>query len=243
MSLALWDTLHRSSERLLALRREALALARQATLLRHDLSAVVPGGDATDTVVLVHGFLATAGVLRPLGAALEAEAGVSTASFTHPPGIGVVELAERVRETVRRLASERVHLVGHSIGGLAARWFVQELGGDARVVQTLSLASPFWGVRRAGLLVGPLARDLAPDSALLAKLRAGIAVGVPHRAVSGTHDVVVGAAETLGAAGEILADGCGHNAVLYDRQVLDHVVACVRQARRPGDAQGGPGSH
>jgi alpha-beta hydrolase superfamily lysophospholipase len=225
-----------------ALRREALALARQATLLRHDLAAVVPV-DATETVVLVHGFLATAGVLRPLGAALEAEAGVATASFTHPPGLGVVELAERVKEVVRRLTSERVHLVGHSIGGLAARWFVQELGGDARVVQTLSLASPFWGVRRSGLVPGALARDLAPESALLAKLRAGIARGVPHFAVSGTHDLVVGPAGSLGAAGEILADGCGHNAVLYDRQVLAHVVGRVRQARRPGEAQAGRGSH
>src|SRR6185503_4797219 len=126
---------------LAALRREALALARQATLLHHDLDAVIPAGDTGDTVVLIHGFLATAGVFRPLADALEAEAGVSIASFTHPPGIGVIDLAERVRDVVRRVSSERVHLVGHSIGGLAARWFVQELGGDARVVQTLSLAS------------------------------------------------------------------------------------------------------
>jgi triacylglycerol lipase len=216
-----------------ALRREALALARQATLLRHDLGAALPSTNAADTVVLVHGFLATAGVLRPLAKALEAEVGIATASFTHRPGIGVVELAERVAQVVQRVPSGRVHLVGHSIGGLAARWFVQELGGDARVVQTLSLASPFWGVRRAELVPGALARDLEPESALLAKLRAGIAAGVPHFAVSGTHDLVVGAAGTLGAAGEILADGCGHNAILYDTKVLAHVVACVRQARRP----------
>jgi triacylglycerol lipase len=227
-----------TSARLNALRREALALARQATLLHHDLDAVIPGGDTSDTVVLIHGFLATAGVFRPLADALAAEAGVSIASFTHPPGIGVIELAGRVRDVVRRVPNERVHLVGHSIGGLAARWFVQELGGDARVVQTLSLASPFWGVARAGLVPGALARDLEPESALLAKLRAGIVRGVPHFAVSGSHDLVVGTAGTLGVAGEIVADGCGHNAVLYDPKVLAHVVARVRQAQRPVDASG-----
>jgi triacylglycerol lipase len=233
--LALRDTLHRSTGRLLALRREALALARQATLLHHHLDAVIPAADAADTVVLIPGFLATSGVLRPLADALEAS-GVSIASFTHPPGIGVIGLAERVRDVVRGVPSERVHLVGHSIGGLAARWFVQELGGDARVVQTLSLASPFWGVSRAGLVPGTLARDLEPGSPLLAKIRAGVAEGVPHFAVSGSHDLLVGSAGTLGVAGEIVADGCGHNAVLYDPKVLAHVVERVRQAQRPVDA-------
>ena len=219
--------LQRSGHRLRALGRETLALARQATLLRRDLSAVVPTS-SSEVVVLVHGFLATAGVLRPLREALETRASVGVATFTHPPGIGVTELAGRVGELVGRLGAERIHLVGHSIGGLAARWFVQELGGDPRVVQTLSLASPFWGVRRSWLLPGPLARELEPESALLATLRAGMGQGVPHYAVSGSHDVVVGPAGALGSAEESVADGCGHNAVLYDPAVLAGVVRRVR---------------
>lgn len=221
---------------LTALTREALALARQAVLLRHDLARVAPASDTSDAVLLVHGFLATAGVLRPLGEALEAEAGVRVASFTHPPGIGVVELAERVGDAVGRLRAERVQIVGHSIGGLAARWFVQELGGDPRVVQTLSLASPFWGARYAGVLAPKLGRDLDPESPLLVKIRAGIGRGVPHVAVSGTHDLVVGPAAPLGAAGERLAEGCGHNAVLYDPEVLAYVALRVRTAAEPAVA-------
>jgi hypothetical protein len=123
-------------------------------------------------------------------------------------------------------------LVGHSIGGLAVRWFVQELGGDPRVVQTVSLASPFWGVRRARFMPGPLAADLDPDGPLLARLRAGIGQGVPHCAVSGTHDAVVGRASPLGAARELVAEGCGHNAVLYDASVLAEVAA--RMAEKSG---------
>jgi triacylglycerol lipase len=217
---------------LVALGREALALAQQAILVRHDLARVVPP-DAKDAVVLVHGFFATAGVLRPLGAALERELGVAVATFTHPPGLGITGLASRVAGMVRQLSAERIHLVGHSIGGLAARWFVQELGGDPRVVQTVSLASPFWGTRRARLVPGPLSHELGPESPLLARLRAGIGQGVPHYAVSGTHDAVVGPPARLGAEAELVADGCGHNAVLYDPSVLAHVVARVCRARGP----------
>ena len=219
-------TFRESAERAVALRREALAFARQFTLLHRDLPSVVPSGER-ELVVLVHGFLATAGVLRPLREHLEAE-GHAVASFTHPPGIGVEELAARVAELVRSARAERLQLVGHSIGGLAARWFVQELGGDPRVVQTVSVASPFWGAWRARLVPGPLARDLHPDSDFLARLRAGIGQGVPHFAVSGSHDSVVGPARPLGAAGELVAEGCGHNAVLYDRVVLESVAARIR---------------
>jgi pimeloyl-ACP methyl ester carboxylesterase len=220
-----------------ALGREALAFARQFTLLHRDVPSVVPT-DARELVVLVHGFLATAGVLRPLREHLEAE-GHAVASFTHPPGIGVQELAARVGEFVAQARAERLQLVGHSIGGLAARWFVQELGGDPRVAQTVSMASPFWGARRARLVPGALARDLHPESDFLARLRAGIGQGVPHFAVSGSHDSVVGPALPLGSAAELVARGCGHNAVLYEPEVLAAVAARIRacalgaQAERP----------
>ena len=209
-----------------ALRREALAFARQFTLLHRDLPSVVPAGER-ELVVLVHGFLATAGVLRPLREHLEAQ-GHAVASFTHPPGIGVQELATRVGEFVGNTRAERLQLVGHSIGGLAVRWFVGELGGDPRVVQTVSIASPFWGATRARLLPGPLARELHPESEFLARLRAGVGSGVPHFAVSGSHDSVVGPARRLGAAGELVAEGCGHNAVLYEPRVLAAVAERIR---------------
>jgi triacylglycerol lipase len=220
-----------STERVGALGREALALARQATLLHRDVGSVMPA-DQRELVVLVHGFLATAGVLRPLRERLEHE-GHPVASFTHAPGIGVAELAARVGDAVGRSRAERIQLVGHSIGGLAARWFVEALGGDPRVVRTVSLGSPFWGVRlrRARLLPGELGRDLEPESPLLARLRESVTRGVPHFAVSGTHDNVVGRAQPLGAAAELFAAGCGHNALLYDPIVLDAVARCLAVAR------------
>ena len=211
-----------SRERVGALGREALAIARQATLLHRDIGSVLPT-DERELVVLVHGFLATAGVFRPLRERLEHE-GHAVASFTHAPGIGVAELAARVGELVDRSHAERIQLVGHSIGGLAARFFVDSLGGDPRIAQTVSLASPFWGARRAWLLPGQLGRDLHPDSALLVRLRESVTRGVPHFAVAGTHDAVVGAPLSLGSAGELVAEGCGHNAVLYDPRVMDAVV-------------------
>lgn len=228
-------TLLPAASGLRALRREASALARQARLLRHDLFAVVPRQAPDDVVVLIHGFLATAGVLRPLGERIEADTGAQAASFTHLPGEGIERIARRIETLVRRLQPgiRRLHLVGHSVGGLAARYYVDELGGDPRVVQTISLASPFSGVPRASLLPGALARDLDPESPLLARLRAGVGRGVPHFAIAGSHDALV-AQGALPSSAQLEVPGCGHNALLYDPLVLGEVVARVRAAMARG---------
>jgi pimeloyl-ACP methyl ester carboxylesterase len=219
---------------LLAFGREALALARQARLLRHDLTTIVPPSGHRDVAVLVHGFLATAGVLRPLSEMLERDAGVGVASFTHTPGTSVATLAERLRALVGQLEhAERIHLIGHSIGGLAVRLFVQELGGDPRVVGTISIASPFAGARRARLLPGQLGRELEPGSELLQRLRvgAGRKPSVPHFAIAGTHDRVIHAGSELSEWELLSVTGAAHNSVLYDPTVLRAVTARVRAAR------------
>ena len=201
--------------------------------MRHDLFAVVPRDARDDVVVLVHGFLATAGVLRPLAERIESDTGAGTATFTHLPGEGIERIARRVAELVKRVPARtrRIHLVGHSIGGLAARHYVTELGGDPRIVQTGSIASPFSGVpRAASLLPGQLARDLDPGSPILARLRAGVGQGVPHFSIAGTHDAVVASGALLPSAERLEVPGCGHNALLYDPVVLGEVVSRVRAA-------------
>jgi pimeloyl-ACP methyl ester carboxylesterase len=211
-----------------SLAAEALALARQATLLHRDVLPVVPRTERGDVVVLLHGFLATAGVLRPLGAAIERAASARTASFTHTPGVGIETIARRLAELVRSIPSPeiRIHLVGHSIGGLAARWFVTELGGDARVAGTVSIASPFEGAPRARLFPGHLARDIEPGSALLARLR-GAESTVPHLSIAGGHDRVVPSGALLSYGERLFVERAGHNELIYDHETVSAVVARI----------------
>ncbi len=214
---------------------EAVATLREVALMARDIAPVLPdASDEDDIVVLVHGFLASAGVFRPLRARIEREAGAHVASFTHAPGAGVKSIAGALAALVDRLPPRaRVHVVGHSLGGLVARWYVQELGGHARVAQTISLASPFGGTplaNRFPILVG---RDLRPGSPLLRRLRARAQVhGVPHLSVAGASDTLVSqeAALAFPEGRRVVLPQRGHNTLLYDNMVADIVVRAVRTA-------------
>lgn len=216
--------------------REAAALARQATLIYRDVRGARPmwvHGDR-DVVLLVHGLFATAGVLRPLRQDIENRSGAHTASFTHPPGPGIPSIARDVRDAVRAIGGDvRIHLVGHSIGGVAVRYFVQELGSDPRVVQTISIGSPFSGTRPARLFPAPVGRDIAPGSALLARLAHGARqrLLVPHLSISALEDHVVPSGAYLAAGERLSVPGCGHNSLLYHPQVVAEVVARIRQVQ------------
>ena len=217
---------------------ETLSTLREVVLMPRDLSAVVPREVtcADDVVVLLHGFFASAGVFRPMRQKLVRDTQAKVASFTHAPGVGIARIAQGVKRLVDRIpVGCRVHLVGHSLGGLVARWYVQELGGHERVAQTISLGSPFGGTevaRRFPILVG---RDLCRTSAVLARLRARAHEhDVPHTSVVADGDrMVVPCESAVFPRGDVVVlPGRGHNSLLFDPESIATVTERVRLAQR-----------
>jgi hypothetical protein len=207
-----------------------LALLREVALVPRDLGEVVPDAKAgDDVVVLVHGFMASAGVFRPLRKRLEREAGARVATFTHAPGAGIVRIAKRLAALVDRLPEgARITVVGHSLGGVVARWYVQEMGGRSRVARTISLASPFGGIDVPPYFVG---NDLHEQSVLLKRLRDGAHVcGVPHTSIVGQKDELVVGVETacLGFGEVVVLPERGHNGLLFCEQAAALVIDRVK---------------
>jgi pimeloyl-ACP methyl ester carboxylesterase len=212
--------------------REIAAFARQAWLLRHDIVApVVPraarAGD--HVVVCLHGLFATAGVLRPLRRRLERHPGVHTASTSYPVGPGIEALAERLGEVLARLPDDvAVHLLGHSVGGVVARFYAQEIG-DPRIVETISMAAPFAGVRHAGRLGVAVARDLDPASGLLRSLIVGSRrhTAPRHLSLIAGSDAILHAplAHALPGGEVRVVPNCGHNTLLFH----DDVAAIIER--------------
>jgi pimeloyl-ACP methyl ester carboxylesterase len=205
--------------------REALAFARQGILLRHDLGyPVLPTGIVTgdDVVIFLHGIFATAGVVRPLRAAIEHHRWLHTAAVTYAPGPGVPALAARLDKLVRGIpAGARIHLVGHSLGGVVTRWYALE-SKDPRIVETISLAAPFGGVRTAAWLGLPTLRDLRPESDVLRTIRLHPrAASIPHLSIVAGADTLLQApvSHALPGGDVLVMEDRGHNTLLFDEDV------------------------
>jgi pimeloyl-ACP methyl ester carboxylesterase len=217
---------------------ETISTLREVVLMPRGLTPVVPRelDQEDDLVVFVHGIFASAGVFGPMTRALADETGAKVASFTHAPGVGIRRIARKLGQIVESAPTRcRVHLVGHSLGGLVARWYVQELGGHTRVCQTISLGSPFFGTERAHPFPFLVGRDLARESPLLARLRARAHEhDVPHTSVVGGGDLMVVPPESaVFPRGEvIIVPRCGHNTLLFHAESIRRVVERVRSTQR-----------
>ena len=167
--------------------REAASAARclalyPAGLAEAALRSGTPRGDRThDTpVLLVHGYGHNRSGWFLLDRTLR-KAGftsVHTMNYVAWGREGVPELAARLAQRVdeiRRLTgAEKVHVVGHSMGGVLLRYYVQELGGDRSVDTAVTIASPHEGTVVAMFGAGAGARDLRPGSRVMRRLAAGV---------------------------------------------------------------------
>jgi pimeloyl-ACP methyl ester carboxylesterase len=192
----------------------------------------VAAGD--DVVVFLHGLFATAGVLRPLRAAVARHPRLHTAALTYLPGPGVESIAQQLGALVAAVpAHARLHLVGHSLGGIVARYFALE-SRDPRVVQTISLATPFAGVPRAAWLGLHSARDLSHGSAILRRIALHPdAAAIPHLSIIAGADTLVDTpvSHALPGGDVQIIDARGHNALLFDPDVARAVALRVLSRR------------
>lgn len=128
-------------------------------------------------VLLVHGYGHNRSGWFNLDRGLRRAGFTSVHTMNYVPVTGVPELAAklagRVAEIRAHTGADKVHVVGHSLGGILMRWYVQELGGHAFVDTAITVASPHEGTIAALLGPGRCARDLRPGSRVMRRLAAG----------------------------------------------------------------------
>ncbi|GAV38627.1 esterase/lipase family protein [Streptomyces acidiscabies] len=127
-------------------------------------------------VVLLHGFIDNRSVFVLLRRAL-AEHGTRTlTSLNYSPLTCDIRtaaelLARHIEDVCERTGSRQVDVVGHSLGGLIARYYVQRLGGDTRVRTLVTLGTPHGGTRAVPLAnAHPIVRQMRPGSPVMEEL-------------------------------------------------------------------------
>jgi triacylglycerol lipase len=133
-------------------------------------------GPVLDTpVVLVHGYGSSPACWLRVERSLRS-AGFCTvrAMAHHPLERDIPSLAARLARLTNSLAAAagtaRVHLVGHSLGGLIIRYAVCVLGLDPVVDTAITVATPHRGSRLGWLGLGTAAGQCRPNSAVLRRM-------------------------------------------------------------------------
>jgi pimeloyl-ACP methyl ester carboxylesterase len=193
---------------LVAFAMTAASLPIRALLQETSLDACAP--HATP-VVLVHGILGSPTNFLLFRWHLRSRGIRNVATFSYRPGIDVPELARRLADrvdTVRRAAGvEQVDLIGHSLGGVIAR-YLAETQSPRRVRRLVTLGAPRFTNR------------MAPQ----------------ELAIFGAADPLVSSPDARhGRSGRIrvVAD-CGHMGLLYHPVAL---AAAARHLRYPAAAR------
>jgi hypothetical protein len=141
-------------------------------------------------------------------------------------------LIEEVRE---RTGATTVDLVGHSMGGVVARYYVTLGGGDGVVANLVTLGSPHAGTDASAIGIGRPIRELLGGSSLLTRLAAAPPPARTRMTViwSRGDALVPGEREARprgrGVEDEVVFDDLGHLGLLASRRVAAAIVERLKR--------------
>lgn len=175
------------------------------------------------TVVFIHGYLANRSCMRPLAQFLKFRGYKNQLDFQYSSKMGVLQAAIQLKKFLKHyVRGGRIDLVCHSLGGLVARAFLQELGGNRRVDHCITIGTPHSGTYNSYWLWSRIGRELRPDSPLIKRLTMS-----RHQAAQVRQLAIVGGADNIiiprvfaeHTADSIQISGVGHLGLLFSPQV------------------------
>jgi len=191
---------------LTAVGRAALWLASRAAPRPFDPTAPHP-----TPIVFAHGLFGHRSNFRAIEEALGARGATNVAYFEYPPRLDWPRLALDLVQAIDRLRTEtgvrRVDLVGHSLGGLVARYLVD--------------ADPQCGVRRLVTLGSPYFGSPLPRNELAIFGAHDPIVPVPHP----THGPHASHLHPGGRA--VVVPDCGHWGLLAHERVAQEITRFI----------------
>jgi len=204
-----------------------------ARIFRMPPSPLLPsleGEDSYTPVVLIPGYMMGPLTLYPLKWWLERQGLRPAVAISLNPAWGDLtllaeQLKEKVEEVYESYGRTKVTLIGYSMGGLVARYYVSRLGGSQRVEKIVCLGTPHHGTKLWTFAMGPCALQIRPGSPFLLSLETDPSDSstVPVVSLYSDFDEIVIPAESASLEGahfqDIPMQALGHNAYLYSRRV------------------------
>ena len=194
-------------------------------------------------VLIIHGFLGTRGSMYMLERRL-VDDGFVCVSFN----LGTLNVRDirrsaflihrKIERILAQTPSQKIDIIGHSMGGLIGLYYVKKLGGHARVRKLIMMGTPLRGTWAALMGVVTLGLwstsswQLLPRSRFLDELAQGsIPPGVEVSTIAAARDWVVPLATTRMPGVPALTVPLGHSSLVVSEEVYRRVVNTLRPPR------------
>ena len=144
------------------------------------------------------------------------------------------QLADVVALVVSHTGCDRVNLVGHSMGGLVIRYYIEHYGGAARVGKAIMLGTPNFGTTMAVLSPFETAGQFRLDSPLITNLNESFSPrdSVEYISIWSDFDNIVVPPENAKMpepCTNIMVRGVGHLALLFSNQVIGQLKLALSE--------------
>ncbi len=191
-----------------------------------------------DPILLLHGLFQSRACWLWLRLLLWLQGFRNVYALSLPPTRNVETLTEildrKVIELRHKPGIEKVHLVGHSMGGMIARNYAQLRGGADKVASLTLLSAPNSGSRLAPFAVTKLGLNALPGSEFLKRLgSAEPPSGIPVTNIYCRHDNIIVPAEfgRLEWASNIELHGIGHTSALFMPRSVRAILQALKEHR------------
>jgi len=181
-------------------------------------------------VILLHGLFQNRSCLFWIQSRLRASGYQHIISINTPPWRDLESLTEvlakKVDELRIRLKIDKVIMIGHSMGGIIARNYIQNRGGAANVAQLVTLGSPHHGSKLAPFAISPMGKTLLPGSDFLQKINSvPWPESIPAISIYTCHDNMVQpvTSSRMNGAETVELDGMGHTALLFHPRAIQAI--------------------
>lgn len=229
--------------------RDPLTYARHAILRgnRADDPDFVTATPDRPPVLLIHGFMGTRGALFVLEQRLRADGfpvfsinlGTLNIQDIRKSAFEIHLAIEKIKKSTDGKVS-KIDVVGHSMGGLIALYYIKFMGGDAHVRKLVTLGSPYrgtWislvGVAVLGVL-SPSTWQMIPGSAFLRMLNAmPIPPAVEWASVYATYDALCPPATARVSPGTNFELPIAHAGLVLSADVYRIVKRVLRREHEP----------
>jgi triacylglycerol lipase len=188
-------------------------------------------------ILLIHGLTDTSYKMRKMASYLyDMGWQVYTIDLTPNNGYGKLEiLAEQVADLVDRTFAPHQHIdiIGFSMGGLVARYYIQRLGGIDRVQRFITISSPHRGTLAAYFSEYPGCVQMRPDSKFLRDLDRDVRVlkQLNFTSMWTPFDLIIlpPSSSQLGIGTEIMFPVAAHPLMVFDRRCLAAISEALAQ--------------